>query len=155
MAVVKTVLKKAHQEAVVKVAGTAAASTISLASDLLHTNQALTAGGTPTVNIIGMHWVGATGSTITVVRGGVTIVSVAAESANNFDFQGLGFADTVGNTSDIVVTIGGGEAAIYLQLRKVAGYDDKVEGGVYGSYDDITRIGASTTVTGSPDYVAP
>jgi hypothetical protein len=49
----KTVLKKAHQEAVVKVAGTAASATISLASDLLHTNQVLIAGGTPTVNIVG------------------------------------------------------------------------------------------------------
>jgi hypothetical protein len=153
MAVVKTVLKKAHQEAVVKVAGTAAAATISLASDLLHTNQALTSGGTPTVNIVGAHWTGAATSAITVVRGGVTILSIVADQPNNFDFEGLGFVDTVGNTSDIVVTISGAEAAVYLRLRKIAGYDDKVETGIYGSYDDITRIGASTTVSGSPDKV--
>lgn len=153
MAVAKTVLKKAHQEAVVKVAGTAAAATISLASDILHTNQALTVGGTPTVNIVGMHWSGAIGSSITVVRNGVTILAIMAEQANNFDFEGLGFVDSVESTSDIVVTIAGAEAAIYLQLRKVAGYDTKVETGLYGSYDDITRIGASTTVTGSPDKV--
>ena len=153
MAVVKTVLKKAHQEAVVKVAGTAAASTISLASDLLHTNQALTAGGTPTANIVGACWTGAATSTITIVRGGVTILSIPADQPDNFNFEGLGFVDTVGNTSDIVVTIAGAEAAVYLKLRKVAGYDDKVETGLYGSYDDITRIGASTTVSGSPDKV--
>jgi len=152
MPVAKTVLKKSHQEAVVKVAGTAASATISLASDLLHTNQVLISGGTPTANIIGMHWSGATGSSITVVRGGVTILSINAEQANNFDFEGLGFVDTVGNTSDIVVTIAGAEAAIYLQLRKVAGYDTKIETGLYGSYDDETRVGAKTNVTGSPDY---
>jgi hypothetical protein len=153
MAVTKTVLKKAHQEAVVKVAGTAASATISLASDLLHTNQALTSGGTPTVNIVGAHWTGAPTSTITIVRNSVTIMSIAADQPTNFDFEGLGFVDSIGNTSDIVVTIAGGEAAVYLQLRKIAGYDDKVETGIYGSYDDITRIGASTAVTGSPDKV--
>lgn len=142
MAVVKTVLKKTHNEAVVKVAGTAAAATISLASDLLPSSQALTSGGTPAVNIIGMHWVGATGSSITVVRGGVTIVSVAAESANNFDLEGLGFVDTVGNTSDIVVTIAGAEAAIYIQLRKIDGYSSKIESAQFGAHDDETVVGS-------------
>ena len=96
MAVTKTVLKKAHQEAVVKVAGTAAAATISLASDLLHTNQALTSGGTPTGNIVGACWTGAATSTITIVRGGVTILSIPADQPDNFNFEGLGFVDTVG-----------------------------------------------------------
>ena len=39
MAVTKTVLKKTHQEAVVKVAGTAAAATIDLGVDLLPAGQ--------------------------------------------------------------------------------------------------------------------
>ena len=151
MAVVKTVLKKAHQESVVKVAGTAASATISLASDLLHTNQALTSGGTPTVNIVGVCWSGASTSTITIVRNSVTILSIPADQPDNFNFEGLGFVDTIGNTSDIVVTIAGAEAALYLRLRKVSGYDDKVETAIYGSYDDITRVGASTTISGSPD----
>ena len=142
MAVVKTVLKKTHQEAVVKVAGTAAASTISLANDLLPSAQALTSGGTPTVNIIGAHWTGAPSSTITVVRGGVTVLSIAADQPTNFDFEGLGFVDTVGNTSDIVVTIAGGEAAVYLQLRKTDGYSSKIETAQFGIYDDVTAVGS-------------
>lgn len=142
MAVVKTVLKKTHQEAVVKVAGTAAASTISLANDLLPSAQALTSGGTPTVNIIGAHWTGAPSSTITVVRGGVTVLSITADQPTNFDFEGLGFVDTVGNTSDIVVTIAGGEAAVYLQLRKTDGYSSKVETAQFGIYDDVTAVGS-------------
>ena len=152
MAVAKTVLKKAHQEAVVKVAGTAASATISLASDLLHTNQVLIASGTPTVNIVGAHWTGAANSTITVVRNSVTILSIVADQPNNFDFEGLGFVDTVGNTSDIVVTIAGAEAAVYLRLRKVDGYDTKIETGIFGSYDDETRVGAKSDVTGSPEF---
>jgi len=142
MAVVKTVLKKTHQEAVVKVAGTAAASTISLASDLLPSSQALTSGGTPTVNIIGAHWTGAPNSTITVVRGGVTVLSIPADQPTNFDFEGLGFVDTVGNTSDIVVTIAGAEAAVYLQLRKIDGYSSKVESAQFGALDDVTAVGS-------------
>lgn len=155
MAVAKTVLKKAHQEAVVKVAGTAASATISLVSDLLHSNQVLIAGGTPTVNIIGANWTGATNSTITVVRNGVTILSIVGDQPSSIDFEGLGFVDNVNNTSDIVVTIAGAEAAVYLRLRKVDGYNTKIETGIYGSYDDETRVGAKTNVTGSPDYVAP
>jgi hypothetical protein len=142
MAVVKTVLKKTHQEAVVKVAGTAAASTISLTSDLLPSSQALTSGGTPAVNIIGLHWSGAATSTITIVRGGVTVLAIAADNANNFDFEGLGFVDTVGNTSDIVVTIAGAEAAVYLQLRKIDGYSSKVESAQFGALDDVTAVGS-------------
>jgi hypothetical protein len=115
----------------------------------------LIGGGTPTVNIVGAHWTGAANSTITVVRNSVTILSIVADQPNNFDFEGLGFVDTVGNTSDIVVTIAGAEAALYLRLRKVDGYDTKIETGIYGSYDDETRVGAKTSVTGSPDYVAP
>jgi hypothetical protein len=142
MAVVKTVLKKTHQEVVVKVAGTAAASTISLATDLLLSTQALTSGGTPTVNIIGAHWTGAPSSTITVVRGGVTVLSIPADQPTNFDFEGLGFVDTVGNTSDIVVTIAGGEAAVYLQLRKIDGYSSKIETAQFGIHDDVTAVGS-------------
>jgi hypothetical protein len=142
MAVVKTVLKKTHQEAVVKVAGTAASATISLANDLLPSTQALTVGGTPAVNIIGAHWTGAPTSTITVVRGGVTVLSITADQPTNFDFEGLGFVDTVGNTSDIVVTVAGADAAVYLQLRKIDGYSSKVESAQFGSHDDVTAVGS-------------
>jgi hypothetical protein len=41
----------------------------------------------------------------------------------------------------------------YITLRKVAGWSTKVENATYGAYDDPTRVGASTTMNGSPDKV--
>ena len=38
----------------------------------------------------------------------------------------------------------------YLVLRKIAGWDTKVENATYGAYDDPTIVGASTTMDGSP-----
>ncbi|CAB5221495.1 hypothetical protein UFOVP240_177 [uncultured Caudovirales phage] len=142
MAVVKTILKKTAQEAVVKVAGSGAATTISLANDLLPATQALTVGGTPTVNIIGAHWTGATGATITVVRNSVQTLTIPADQPTQFDFEGMGFVDTTNNTSDIVVTIGGAEAQVYLILRKVDGYSSKVETAQFGIYDNETVVGS-------------
>jgi hypothetical protein len=66
---------------------------------------------------------------------------------------GSGFVDNVENTSDIVVTIAGAEAQCYLTVRKASGYATKVEPATYGAYDDETRVGASTTLSGSPDKV--
>ena len=70
------------------------------------------------------------------------------------DLNSNGFVDTTNNTYDIVVT---NEAAKpvtgYLVLRKVSGWDTKVETATLGAYDDVTRVGASTTLSGSPDKV--
>ena len=142
MAVVKTILKKTHQEAVVKVSGTAATATISLASDLLPTNQALTSGGTPRVNIIGAHWTGANGCAITITRNSVVILNASADQPTNFDFEGLGFVDNVENASDIEVAVSGASGQIYLQLRKVDGYSTKIEYADFGQYDDPTAVGS-------------
>ena len=142
MAVIKTILKKTAQEAVVKVAGTAGSATISLANDLLPASQALTVGGTPTVNIVGAHWTGALNSTITVVRNSIATLTIPADQPTQFDFEGSGFVDTTNNTSDIVVTIGGAEAQVYLILRKVDGYSSKVETAQFGAYDNESVVGS-------------
>ncbi|MEI6052331.1 MAG: hypothetical protein WCQ44_06485 [Opitutaceae bacterium] len=75
MATAKTVLRATHQEAIVKVAGTASAQTISLTTDLLPiAGQILTVGGTPTVNIVGVTWTGGTGGLITITRDSVVVM---------------------------------------------------------------------------------
>ena len=151
MAVVKTVLKNTNQEAVVKVAGTAAAATIDLSVDLLAASQALD-GDTQTVNIAGLVWTGAIGGIITITRNSVVIASLQSNAAGALDFTGqMMIPETIGNTSDIVVTISGAQAECWIRLRKVSGYATKVEYATYGSYDDETRVGASTTLSGSPD----
>jgi hypothetical protein len=153
MAVTKTILKNTNQESVVKVAGTAAASTIDLSVDLLAGTQALD-GDTQRVSIIGVQWAGLNNSTITITRNSVNILTLNGADAGDLEFgTGYGFVDNIENASDIVVTIAGAEAQCYLTLRKTSGYKTKVETATYGAYDDETRVGASTSLSGSPDKV--
>jgi len=153
MAVAKTILKNTNQESVVKIAGTAASSTIDLSVDLLASQQALD-GATQRVNIAGVQWVGLPEATITIARNSVNILTLPGGGADYIEFAaGSGFVDNIENASDIVVTIAGAEAQCYLVLRKVSGYATKVETAVYGAYDDETRVGASTSLSGSPDKV--
>jgi hypothetical protein len=153
MAVAKTILKNTNQESVVKIAGTAASATIDLSVDLLASQQALD-GATQRVNIAGVQWVGLPEATITIARNSVNILTLPGGGADYIEFAaGSGFVDNIENASDIVVTIAGAEAQCYLVLRKVSGYATKVETAVYGAYDDETRVGASTSLSGSPDKV--
>jgi hypothetical protein len=153
MAVTKTILKNTNQESVVKIAGTAASATIDLSVDLLAGSQALD-GATQRVNIAGVQWVGLPDAAITITRNSVNILTLPGGGADYMEFAaGNGFVDNIENASDIAVTIAGAEAQCYLVLRKVSGYATKVETAVYGAYDDETRVGASTTLSGSPDKV--
>lgn len=142
MAIVKTILKKTHQEAVVKVAGTAAAGTVALATDLLPTGQALD-GGTQTVNIVGVTWTGATGGIITITRNSVVVMTLQTDAAGALDFGGqMMLPDTIQNTSDVVVTISGAQAECWLRLRKVGGYKTTVEPEQFGIYDNPAVVGS-------------
>lgn len=153
MPVSKTILKNTNNETIVKIAGTAASATIDLQTDCLASTQSLD-GATQTVNIVGFQFTGMPSSTITIARNSTNITTVSAEGHDDVEFAaGMGFSDTIENTSDIVVTIAGAEAQLYLTLRKIGGYATKVETAVYGAYDDETRVGASTTLSGSPDKV--
>lgn len=154
MAVTKTVLKNTNNETVVKVAGASAAATIDLQTDCLAATQALD-GATQTVNIVGLQYTGLASSSITVSRNSTNIFTIGAEGEGTIDLAaGAGFVDPIENTFDITVTIAGAEAQCYLVLRKIGGYATKVENATYGAYDDPTRVGASTTMPGSPDYEA-
>lgn len=145
-----TVLKNTNQEAIVKISEIGS-ETIDLQTTILAATQALS-GATQTVNIAGIEYTGLAGSTITIVRNGVNITTLSAEGHDYVGFAaGQGFVDSINNTADIAVTIAGANAQCYLTLRKVSGYATKVEYATYGAYDDETRVGASTTMSGSPD----
>jgi hypothetical protein len=153
MAVTKTILKNTNQETIVKIAGTAGSATIDLQSDCLAATQAID-GAPQTVNIAGFQFTGLASSTITIARNSENVTTIAAEGHDSIEFiAGNGYAEITNNTHDIVVTIAGAEAQLYLTLRKVSGYATKVEYATYGAYDDETRVGASTTLSGSPDKV--
>jgi hypothetical protein len=151
MAVTKTVLKNVNQETVIKVAGTAAAATIDLQTDVLASTQELD-GATQTVNIVGLIWTGAAGGIVEVSRNSVVIATLQANAAGALEFGGQAMIpETIQNTSDIVVTISGAQAECWIRVKKVSGYKTKVEYSTYGAYEDETRVGASTTISGSPD----
>ena len=151
MAVRKTILKNTNQEAVVKVAGNSGNTTIDLSTDLVAGTQ-VASGDTQTVNIVGIRWVGLSGSSIAFIRNSVNVLTMPGDAPNGLGMaEGNGFVDTEQNTHDITVAITGAEAQCYITLRKASGYATKVETAVYGAYDDETRVGASTTLSGSPD----
>ena len=141
MAVTATILKKTHQEVSVKVAGTAAASTIALA-DLVATGQALD-GLTQTVNIIGAVWSGANDGIITITRNSVTVMTLQANAAGMLYFDGQSMVpDPIENTKDIVVTISGAQSEVWLKLRKVSGYKTTIEPEQFGPYDNPAVAGS-------------
>ena len=90
---------------------------------------------------------------VQIVRNGVNVISAAPENAPILDLTQNGISDNIQNTSNIVITTTGAASTGYLVLRKVAGWSTKVETATYGAYDDETRVGASTTISGSPDKV--
>ena len=145
-------LKLTHKEAIFKFSHDSD-ETITL-TDLACTGQEIDGESDQVVNIVSANWVGAPGSTIVVTRGtGETaevVWSIPADQPQNMNFEGEGYVDTTGNNKDLYVSITG-EAAIYMTLRKESGYLTQVETEKYGAYDDETRIGASTTKSGSPD----
>lgn len=147
-----TVLKNTNQETIVKVSEIGS-ETIDLQTAITAATQEVS-GATQTVNIVGVEYTGLAGSTITIVRNGVTVTSLLSEGHDVVGLSaGFGFVETTENTSDITVTIAGANAQCYLTLRKVGGYANKVENATYGAYDDPSRVGASTTMSGSPDKV--
>jgi hypothetical protein len=147
-----TVLKNTNQETIVKVSEVGS-ETIDLQTAITAATQEVS-GDAQTVNIVGIEYTGLPGSTITITRGGTVVTSLLAEGHDAVGFSsGFGFVESTGNTSDIVVTIAGANAQCYLTLRKVSGYANRVENATYGAYDDPTRVGASTTMSGSPDKV--
>lgn len=152
MAVTKTILKNTHQEVIIKIAGTSGSETITL-TDLANSSQVVSATVTQKVNIAGVIWSGQPAGEIKIERNSVVVMTLSGSSAGDIDFAGNGLSESTENESDLVITISGGQAELWIRLRKVAGYDTTIETATYGSYDDPTRIGASTTLSGSPDKV--
>ena len=121
MAVTKFVVKQNHMEAIVKIVADAAGSaTISLATDLLRTNEELF-GGAPVVNLGAMEVSVQTGTEMTITRGGTLILNYF-ENSDGFEFPWT--ADPQNNTSDIVVAFTG-KGTAYLRLLKLNGYRPK------------------------------
>lgn len=154
MAVLFTTVKNTNQETVIHFTSSAAESGTIALNTLTAASQAITAGGTPTVNIVKYMLSGELGSKVSIIRNSKIVVVAAPENAPYMEANAWGIPITNDNTSDIVITNGAAkDVSGFLVLRKVAGWSTKVEDATYGSYDDPTRVGASTTISGSPDKV--
>ena len=148
-----TIIRNTNLETIIKYEGssTDTAATIDI-STLAASTQARNSD-TPTVNIVKFMCSGLLTAGVQIVRNGVNVISAAPENAPVLDLTQNGISDSIQNTSNIVITTTGAASTGYLVLRKVAGWSTKVETATYGAYDDETRVGASTTISGSPDKV--
>lgn len=153
MAMTITTLKNTNQETVIHFASSLAESGTITIANLTATSQARNAD-TPTVNIVKWSISGELASKVNIVRNSKNVIVAAPENAPYAELNAWGIPLTNDNTSDIVITNGAAkEVTGILVLRKVAGWATKVEDATYGAYDDPTRVGASTTLSGSPDKV--
>ena len=150
MAVLFTTVKNTNQEVIVHFDTVAAESGTLTIANLGASTQARNSDD-PTVNIVKFIATGADGAGLRIVRNGKNIISCAPENAPVLDLNSNGISDNTNNTYDIVVTNDVAKPVTgYLVLRKIAGWDTKVENATYGAYDDPTIVGASTTMDGSP-----
>lgn len=153
MAVLFTTVKNTNQEVIIHFDTVAAESGTITIANLGASSQARNSAD-PTVNIVKFMSTGELGAGVRVTRGGKNIIACAPENAPVLDLNSNGISDNTNNTSDIVIVNDVAKAVTgYLVLRKIAGWDTKVENATYGAYDDPTRVGASTTMDGSPDKV--
>lgn len=153
MAVLFTTIKNTNQETVIRFNSTANESGTITIANLTAATQARNVTA-PAVNIVKVLATGELGSHVRIQRNSLTLISLAPENAPILDFNTDGFVENTSNTFDIVINNNSAkDVSGYLVLRKVAGWDTKVENEVYGAYDDVTRVGASTSLSGSPDKV--
>jgi hypothetical protein len=116
MAVTVNNLKLTQVQGVVSVRGTAAAGTIALATTLKKSTETQSS---PAVNIKGLKWTLSNGASAKVARNSVVLY----ELMESGDIDMYGFADNSENTSDIVVTITGGDGGtVIVDCAKVSGY---------------------------------
>jgi len=150
----QAILKLTHQEAAIKVWPSDTdeeGSNIIALADLVAAGQEVDTDVDQVVNIVGIAWMGAPEAVITISRDDETIMSLPCTGASTMDFTGQNMPpDSINNTDDLDITFEG-VGQLYIKLRKVSGYLQQIEDATYGSYDDPTRVGASTTLSGSPD----
>ena len=167
MAITPTFLRLTHAEAVVRMASTTNdTGTISLAGTIGATglgtaNQVVMGSTGPRVSIASVTWTGANNTEITITRGSTRIMTLPCAGTTTLDFTGQNLPlENTNEQNDIVVGIttavgtgatGAANGQVWLKLRKTTGYANTIEDATYGAYDDPTRVGASTTMSGSPD----
>jgi hypothetical protein len=152
MAINFTTIKNTNQEIVIHFESPATIQngTITIA-DLAAASQARNSD-TPKVNIVRFVATGEVGSAVIVQRDGKTVIVCAPENAPFLDLPSMGISENQKNGDDIVIQNQVAKQVTgYITLRKIQGWSTKVETATYGAYDDTSRVGASTSLDGSPE----
>ena len=140
MAIVKTILKLTERDVVVKLAGTAGTSTIAIATDIKKTNEIIS--GPIHTPISGVQWTGSVDGLATIVRNGVTIMTLNAGAAGALEMNGqMMIPDTIEDSSDIVVTFTGTAMEVWFRIKKTSGYKSAIETSEFGQYDNPAVVG--------------
>lgn len=153
MAMTLTTVKNNNFETIIHFASSLAETGTITIADLTADQQARNADA-PVVDIVKFWCAGALTSRVVISRNSKNVIACAPENAPYAEFNAWGIPVNNDNTFNIVID---NQVAVpvagWLVLRKQAGWSTKVENATYGAYDDPTRVGASTTLSGSPDKV--
>ena len=138
MAATKTVLRVTNNRAIIRVVGTAASdtATISLATDLVGSGDALTSGGTPTAIISKVKT--STANHVHITRNSVNVATFFGSDV--IDESDWVLTDQP--THDIVVTFNGGAGMVLIEITKISGYSPKFETASFGAYDNPAVVGS-------------
>lgn len=137
------ILNQTETRATIKLWGTDESGTVSLATDLL--SPTMIVSGTPKANITFLQW-SVSGKTdvnsvdvINIKRNGETVIGLF-QNSGTIDFAGNGgITEDTNNTSDIAYEIVGTGYA-YITVRKVSGYQSKIQPYKFASYDDPNSV---------------
>lgn len=142
MAMIITTVKNTNQETVIHFTSSLVETgTITLAN-LTAPTQARNAA-TPAVNIAKYTFSGELASKVSVLRNSKIVIVTAPENAPFAEYNTMGIPVNNDNTFDIVISNGAAkDVSGFLVLRKVAGWDSKVETATFGAYDDVTVVGS-------------
>lgn len=153
MAMLLTTVRNTNQETIIHFSSVAVeVGTITIAN--LAAGSQVRNSDAPKVNIARFVSTGEDGASVTILRNTKLIIACAPENAPFLDMTSMGIGDSQNDTFDIAVSNNTAKAVTgYITLRKTQGWSTKVETATYGAYDDETRVGASTTMSGSPDKV--
>ena len=138
MAATKTVLRVTNNRAIIRVVGTAASdtATISLATDLVGSGDALTSGGTPTAIISKVKT--STANHVHITRNSVNVATFFGSDV----IEESDWVLTDQPTHDIVVTFNGGAGMVLIEITKISGYSPKFETASFGAYDNPAVVGS-------------
>jgi hypothetical protein len=137
-----TTVRNTNQETIIHFASAAIETGTITIANLTATTQARNSD-TPTVNIVRFITTGEDTASITVLRNSQTIIACAPENAPILDLTQYGISEAQGNTYDVVISNNVAKSVTgYITLRKIAGWDTKVETVTLGAYDNVSVVGS-------------